>query len=46
MKMMDTENSPMFRTGFTFHGPQNYYGFTALTGDFDNDGWPDILCGV
>src|SRR6266403_1311474 len=23
-------------------GPKNYYGFTALTGDFDNDGWPDI----
>ena len=22
--------------------PKNYYGFTALTGDFDNDGWPDI----
>lgn len=24
-------------------GPKNYYGFTALTGDFDNDGWPDIF---
>jgi enediyne biosynthesis protein E4 len=24
-------------------GPRNYYGFTALTGDFDNDGWPDIF---
>src|SRR5207253_2982466 len=24
-------------------GPSNYYGFTALTGDFDNDGWPDIF---
>ena len=23
--------------------PKNYYGFTALTGDFDNDGWPDIF---
>lgn len=23
-------------------GPKNYYGFTVLTGDFDNDGWPDI----
>jgi len=23
-------------------GPKNYYGFTALTGDFDNDGWPDV----
>lgn len=23
-------------------GPKDYYGFTALTGDFDNDGWPDI----
>ncbi|WP_263365490.1 CRTAC1 family protein [Edaphobacter bradus] len=22
--------------------PKNYYGFTVLTGDFDNDGWPDI----
>jgi hypothetical protein len=22
--------------------PKNYYGFTPLTGDFDNDGWPDI----
>ncbi len=22
--------------------PKNCYGFTALTGDFDNDGWPDI----
>ena len=24
-------------------GPKNSYGFTALTGDFDNDGWPDIF---
>jgi hypothetical protein len=24
-------------------GPKNYYGFTALTGDFDDDGWPDIF---
>jgi hypothetical protein len=24
-------------------GPKNYYGFTALTGDFDNDGWPEIF---
>ena len=23
-------------------GPKTSYGFTALTGDFDNDGWPDI----
>lgn len=23
-------------------GPKDYYGFTALTGDFDADGWPDI----
>src|SRR2546425_548764 len=23
-------------------GPKNYYGFTALTADFDDDGWPDI----
>ena len=23
-------------------GPKDCYGFTALTGDFDNDGWPDI----
>jgi hypothetical protein len=22
--------------------PHEYYGFTVLTGDFDNDGWPDI----
>ena len=22
--------------------PPHYYGFTVLTGDFDNDGWPDI----
>lgn len=22
--------------------PKNYYCFTPLTGDFDNDGWPDI----
>jgi enediyne biosynthesis protein E4 len=22
--------------------PTGHYGFTALTGDFDNDGWPDI----
>jgi enediyne biosynthesis protein E4 len=21
----------------------DYYGFTVLTGDFDNDGWPDIF---
>lgn len=24
-------------------GPKSYYGFTTLTGDFDNDGWPDIF---
>lgn len=23
-------------------GPKQYYGFTALSGDFDNDGWPDM----
>ena len=23
--------------------PPEYYGFTVLTGDFDNDGWPDIF---
>jgi enediyne biosynthesis protein E4 len=23
--------------------PPNYYGFTVLTGDFDNDGWPDFF---
>jgi enediyne biosynthesis protein E4 len=23
-------------------GPKTSYGFTPLTGDFDNDGWPDI----
>jgi hypothetical protein len=22
--------------------PRGHYGFAALTGDFDNDGWPDI----
>jgi hypothetical protein len=22
--------------------PREYYGFTVLTGDFDNDGWPDF----
>jgi len=22
--------------------PKNYYGFTPLVADFDNDGWPDI----
>ena len=22
--------------------PRGHYGFTALTGDFNNDGWPDI----
>ncbi len=22
--------------------PREYYGFTILTGDFDNDGWPDF----
>jgi len=22
--------------------PHEYHGFTVLTGDFDNDGWPDI----
>lgn len=22
--------------------PRQYYGFTVLTGDFDNDGWPDF----
>jgi len=26
--------------------PKSYYGFTALTGDFDNDGWPDIFRGL
>jgi hypothetical protein len=24
-------------------GPKSYYGLTALTGDFDNDGWPDLF---
>jgi hypothetical protein len=28
------------QSGVTRAGP--YYCFTALTGDFDNDGWPDI----
>jgi len=28
------------RSGIANPGP--YYCFTALTGDFDNDGWPDI----
>jgi hypothetical protein len=23
-------------------GPRKYYGLTVLTGDFDNDGWPDV----
>lgn len=23
--------------------PRDYYGFSVLTGDFDNDGWPDIF---
>jgi hypothetical protein len=23
-------------------GPKKYYGLTVLTGDFDNDGWPDV----
>jgi enediyne biosynthesis protein E4 len=23
--------------------PKNYYGYTPLTADFDNDGWPDIF---
>jgi len=23
-------------------GPKNYHGLTILTGDFDNDGWPDF----
>ena len=23
-------------------GPKTYYGFTTLTGDFDDDGWPDV----
>lgn len=22
--------------------PRRFYGFTVLTGDFDNDGWPDV----
>src|SRR5438094_5659471 len=22
--------------------PRGHYGFTTLTGDFDNDGWPDV----
>lgn len=22
--------------------PKQYYGFTVLTGDYDNDGWPDV----
>ena len=25
---------------------KSYYGFTALTGDFDNDGWGGRLRGV
>ena len=24
-------------------GPKSYYGFTPVTGDFDNDGYPDIF---
>ena len=23
-------------------GPKDFYGFTALSGDFDDDGWPDM----
>ena len=23
-------------------GPKNFYGFTALSADFDDDGWPDM----
>lgn len=23
-------------------GPKTYYGLTVLTGDYDNDGWPDV----
>ena len=23
-------------------GPKEFFGFTALSGDFDNDGWPDM----
>ena len=43
IKMMDTETSLMFRIRSTFQVHKNYYGFTPLTGDFDNDGWPDIF---
>jgi hypothetical protein len=25
-----------------FNKPAGYYGFAVLTGDFDNDGWPDV----
>src|SRR5882762_4311528 len=39
IKMTDTGISLMFHIS----GPKNYYGFTALTGDFDDDGWPDIF---
>jgi len=37
-----TATSPMFRTRWHITGPKTSYGFTPLTGDFDNDGWPDI----
>jgi hypothetical protein len=42
-QMTGAETSLMFRIRSTFQVPKNYYGFTALTADFDNDGWPDIF---
>ena len=39
--MTDMGISPMYQAGRR-GGPREYYGFTVLTGDFDNDGWPDF----
>ncbi len=43
IRTMAMGTSAMFPISVHITGPKSYYGFTALTGDFDNDGWPDIF---
>jgi hypothetical protein len=43
IRMMATATSPMSRIACTSRRPKDYYCFTPLVTDFDNDGWPDIF---
>ncbi len=45
MSLYANDSYGMFRDVSAKSGiavPKEYYGFTVLTGDFDNDGWPDV----